>query len=73
MCVRALTEPGDGVLIFHAGIRPVLRVHPRERAQRLSTSPLARDAQGRYTLNLADAEGKLAAARSEDGHDLLAA
>ena len=60
LCVRALTEPGDGVLIFTPVYGPFY-ASIKESGRRIVESPMARDALGRYTLNLVDAEGKLAA------------
>ena len=60
MCVRALTEPNDGVLIFTPVYGPFY-ASIRENGRKVVASPLVRDEKGRYTLNLADAEGKLAA------------
>lgn len=62
LCVRALTEPGDGVLIFTPVYGPFY-ASIKESGRRIVESPMARDALGRYTLNLVDAEGKLAAAK----------
>ncbi len=59
MCVRALTEPNDGVLIFTPVYGPFY-ASIRENGRKVVASPLERDEKGRYTLNLADAEGKLA-------------
>ena len=58
-CVRALTEENDGVLIFTPVYGPFY-ASIKESNRRIVESPMARDGQGRYTLNLADAEGKLA-------------
>ncbi|MBQ7887206.1 MAG: aminotransferase class I/II-fold pyridoxal phosphate-dependent enzyme, partial [Clostridia bacterium] len=59
LCVRALTNPGDGVLIttpvygpFFAAVKG--NEHP------LIESPMIMDANNRFTLNLADIEEKLA-------------
>ena len=60
LCVRALTEPGDGVLIFTPVYGPFY-ASIKESGRRIVESPMTRDALGRYTLNLVDAEGKLAA------------
>lgn len=59
MCVRALTEPNDGVLIFTPVYGPFY-ASIRENGRKIVASPLERDEKGYYTLNLADAEGKLA-------------
>ena len=59
MCVRALTEPNDGVLIFTPVYGPFY-ASIRENGRKVVASPLERDEKGHYTLNLADAEGKLA-------------
>lgn len=59
MCVRALTEPNDGVLIFTPIYGPFYAAIT-ESGRKVVASPLERDEKGRYTLNLADAEGKLA-------------
>ena len=59
MCVRALTEPGDGVLIFTPVYGPFYAAIT-ESGRKIVASPLERDEKGRYTMNLADAEGKLA-------------
>ena len=60
LAVRALTNPGDGVLIttpvygpFFAAVRG--NEHP------LVESPMIMDENNRFTLNLADIEEKLAA------------
>ena len=58
MCVRALTEPNDGVLIFTPIYGPFYAAIT-ESGRKVVASPLERDEKGRYTLNLADAEGKL--------------
>ena len=60
LCVRALTEPGDGVLIFTPVYGPFY-ASITESGRRVVGSAMLRDERGRYTLNLADAEGKLAA------------
>ncbi|MFR2019327.1 MAG: MalY/PatB family protein [Christensenellales bacterium] len=60
LCVRALTEPGDGVLIFTPVYGPFY-ASITESGRRVVGSAMLRDEHGRYTLNLADAEGKLAA------------
>ena len=60
LCVRALTEPGDGVLIFTPVYGPFY-ASITESGRRVVASAMRRDERGRYTLNLADAEGKLAA------------
>ena len=58
LCVRTMTKPGDGVLIttpvygpFYASIRA--------NGRRVVESPLVRDAQGRFAMNLPDIEAKL--------------
>ena len=58
-CVRALTEPGDGVLVFVPVYGPFY-ASIRDGGRRIVESPMVRDERGHYTLNLADAEGKLA-------------
>ena len=60
LCVRTLTEPGDGVLIFTPVYGPFY-ASITESGRKVVGSAMLRDECGRYTLNLADAEGKLAA------------
>ena len=60
LCVRALTEPDDGVLIFTPVYGPFY-ASITESGRKVVGSAMFRDERGRYTLNLADAEGKLAA------------
>lgn len=64
LCVRALTKPGDGVLIntpvygpFYASIR--------ENGRTVVESPLAQDAQGVWRMNPADIEAKLASGEAK--------
>ena len=59
LCVRALTQPGDGVLIttpvygpFYAAIR--------ENGRAVVESPLQQDADGVWRMNAQDMEGRLA-------------
>lgn len=72
MRARADPSPGDGVLIFTPVYGPFY-ASIKENGRRIVESPMARDALGRYTLNLADAEGKHGRPRSEAGHVLLTA
>ena len=64
LCVRALTKPGDGVLIatpvygpFYAAIR--------ENGRMVVESPLAQDAQGVWRMDFADMERKLASGEAK--------
>lgn len=60
LAVRALTEPGDGVLMNPPVYGPFF-ASVRDNGRKVVESPLVMDEAGRYTLNLADMEGKLAA------------
>ena len=64
LCVRTMTQPGDGVLIttpvygpFYASIRA--------NGRRVVESPLVRDAHGRYGMNLPDMETKLSSGEAK--------
>lgn len=64
LCVRALTKPGDGVLIatpvygpFYAAIR--------ENGRMVVESPLAQDVQGVWRMDFADMERKLASGEAK--------
>ena len=64
LCVRALTQPGDGVLIttpvygpFYAAIR--------DNGRRIVSSPLAQDEMGVWRMNLDDMEARLASGEAK--------
>lgn len=59
LCVRTLTQPGDGVLINPPVYGPFF-ASIRDNGRRIVESPLRTDESGRYTLDLADMEEKLA-------------
>lgn len=60
VAVRALTQPGDGVLINPPVYGPFF-ASIRDSGRRIVESPLEPDVSGRYTMNLADMERRLAA------------
>ena len=60
LCVRALTEPGDGVLITTPVYGPFFH-SVKGNGHPLVESPMNMDEHNRYTINLADMEEKLAA------------
>ena len=64
LCVRALTQPGDGVLIttpvygpFYAAIR--------DNGRRIVESPLEQDGAGVWRMNFADIEARLASGEAK--------
>lgn len=64
LALRAVTKPGDGVLINPPVYGPFfMSITANER--RVVESPLVRDENGRYAMNLADMEGKLASGEAK--------
>lgn len=59
VAVRALTQPGDGVLINPPVYGPFF-ASIRDNGRRIVESPLVQGKDGRFGMNLADMEGKLA-------------
>ena len=59
VAIRALTRPGEGVLIFPPVYGP-FAASVRECGRTLVESPLFQDAEGVWRMDLADAEAKLA-------------
>ena len=59
LALRAVTKPGDGVLINPPVYGPFF-MSIRANGRKVVESPLVRDGDGRYTMDLADMEGKLA-------------
>ena len=57
--IRAATRPGDGVLVTPPVYGPFF-ASVRENGRRIVESPLLKDEAGRYSLDLADMEDKLA-------------
>ena len=64
LALRAVTKPGDGVLINPPVYGPFF-MSIRSNGRKVVESPLVRDGDGRYTMDLADMEGKLASGEAK--------
>jgi len=64
LALRAVTKPGDGVLINPPVYGPFF-MSIRANGRKVVESPLVRDGDGRYTMDLADMEGKLASGEAK--------
>lgn len=64
LALRAVTKPGDGVLINPPVYGPFF-MSIRANGRKAVESPLVRDGDGRYTMDLADMEGKLASGEAK--------
>lgn len=64
LCVRTLTQPGDGVLINPPVYGPFF-ASIRDNGRKIVESPLCRDEDGRYTFDIGDMEGKLASGEAK--------
>ena len=64
LALRVVTKPGDGVLINPPVYGPFF-MSIRANGRKVVESPLVRDGDGRYTMDLADMEGKLASGEAK--------
>ena len=64
LALRAVTKPGDGVLINPPVYGPFF-MSIRSNGRKVVESPLVCDGDGRYTMDLADMEGKLASGEAK--------
>ena len=64
LALRVVTKPGDGVLINPPVYGPFF-MSIRANGRKVVESPLVRDVDGRYTMDLADMEGKLASGEAK--------
>ena len=64
LALRVVTKPGDGVLINPPVYGPFF-MSIRSNGRKVVESPLVRDGDGRYTMDLADMEGKLASGEAK--------
>ena len=64
LALRALTKPGDGVLVNPPVYGPFF-MSIRANDRKVVESPLVRGGDGRYTMDLADMEGKLASGEAK--------
>ena len=64
LCVRTMTQPGDGVLLTTPVYGPFY-ASVRENGRRVVESPLVRDAQGRFSMDLEDMERRLASGEAK--------
>lgn len=64
LAVRAVTKEGDGVLINPPVYGPFFMA-VKVNGRKVVESPLVRDENGRYTMDLADMEGKLASGEAK--------
>jgi len=64
LALRAVTKPGDGVLINPPVYGPFF-MSIKANDRKVVESPLVRDKNGRYTMNLAVMEGKLASGEAK--------
>ena len=64
LALRAVTKPGDGVLINPPVYGPFF-MSIKENDRKVVESPLLRGADGRYTMNLAEMEDKLASGEAK--------
>ena len=64
LALRVITKPGDGVLINPPVYGPFF-MSIRANGRKVVESPLVRDGDGRYTMDLADMEGKLASGEAK--------
>lgn len=64
LCVRALTKPGDGVLIMTPVYGPFYAAI-RDNGRRIASSPLVQDGAGVWRMNLKDMEAKLASGEAK--------
>lgn len=64
LCVRALTKPGDGVLIMTPVYGPFYAAI-RDNGRRIVESPLEQDGAGVWRMNFADIEARLASGEAK--------
>ena len=64
LALRVVTKPGDGVLINPPVYGPFF-MSIRSNGRKVVESPLVCDGDGRYTMDLADMEGKLASGEAK--------
>ena len=64
LALRVVTKPGDGVLINPPVYGPFF-MSIRANGRKVVESPLVREGDGRYTMDLADMEGKLASGEAK--------
>ena len=64
LALRVITKPGDGVLINPPVYGPFF-MSIRSNGRKVVESPLVSDGDGRYTMDLADMEGKLASGEAK--------